>query len=201
MPDLFEEKAKDWDANEMIAALSSAVGASILNHMPLHERMSVLDFGAGTGLISSHIAPLVERVVAIDISQAMLDKLASKTELKGKVETICQDIIEDPMDERFDLIMSAMAMHHVEDTARLIKVFSEHLIEGGTIALADLDREDGSFHPADTQGVFHFGFERDELRSMLETHGFREVDFFTAHTINREGKDYPVFLVTARKSA
>jgi len=201
MPDLFEEKAKDWDANEMIAALSSAVGTSILNHMPLHERMSVLDFGAGTGLISSHIAPLVERVVAIDISQAMLDKLASKTELKGKVETICQDIIEDPMDERFDLIMSAMAMHHVEDTARLIKVFSEHLIEGGTIALADLDREDGSFHPADTQGVFHFGFERDELRSMLETHGFREVDFFTAHTINREGKDYPVFLVTARKSA
>lgn len=200
MPDLFEEKAKDWDANEMVTALSSAVGASILNHTPLHERMSVLDFGAGTGLISTHVAPLVERVVAIDISQAMLDKLASKPELKGKVETICQDITEDPLDERFDLVMSAMAMHHVEDTAGLVQVFSEHLNDGGTIALADLDSEDGSFHPSETQGVFHFGFDRDELRPMLETNGFREVEFFTAHTVNREGKNYPIFLVTARKS-
>ena len=200
MADLFQEKAKDWDANDRRTRLASAIGASILERVGLHERMTVLDFGAGTGLIAGQIAPLVDRIVAADTSQAMLDKLASKPELKGKVETVCQDILEDPLDARFDLIVSAMAMHHVEDTARLIQRFSEHLNDEGIVALADLDKEDASFHPADTEGVFHFGFDRDELRQIMGSHGFKEVEFFTAHTITGEEKDYPVFLVTATKA-
>ena len=199
MTDLFEAKAKDWDANDRRTRLASAIGASILQHVPLHERMNVLDFGAGTGLISAQIAPLVNRIVAVDTSQAMLDKLASKPELRGKVETVCRDILDDPLDARFDLIASAMALHHVEDTARLLERFNEQLNRSGMIALADLDEEDGSFHPPDTQGVFHFGFERDSLRAQLESHGFEQVEFFTAHTIKGEEKDYPVFLVTAKK--
>ena len=92
-----------------------------------------------------------------------------------------------------------MAMHHVQDTARLIQRFSEHLNTGGLIALADLDKEDGSFHPADTEGVFHQGFERTELQTMLEKQGFGEINFLTAHTINKEEKSFPVFLLTAKK--
>ena len=200
MTDLFEAKAKDWDANDRRTKLAAAISASILEHVELHERMSVLDFGAGTGLISTQIAPLVNRIVAVDISQAMLDKLESKPELKGKVDTVCQDLLETPLEARFDLIVSAMAMHHVEDTSRLIDRFAEHLNDSGMIALADLDKEDGSFHPADTQGVYHFGFERAELRTLMQSHGFNHVQFVTAHTIKGEEKDYPVFLVTARKA-
>ena len=161
--------------------------------------MTVMDFGAGTGLITAQIAPKVKRVVAIDTSQAMLDKLANKPELETRIDIICQDIIENPIDARFDLIMSAMTLHHVENTSQLIERFAEHLNEDGVVALADLDKEDGSFHPANTQGVFHSGFDRDALGSLLEKHGFREIEFFTAHTINGDEKDFPVFLVTARK--
>ena len=50
MSDLFNEKAKDWDASEMKKMISSAVSASILEHVPLHQQMNVMDFGAGTGL-------------------------------------------------------------------------------------------------------------------------------------------------------
>jgi predicted TPR repeat methyltransferase len=200
MTDLFEAKAQDWDANDRRTRLASAIGASILEHVQLHERMNVLDFGAGTGLISARIAPMVNRIVAVDTSQAMLDKLESKPELQGKVETVCRDILDAPLDARFDLIASAMALHHVEDTGRLLERFNEQLNESGMIALADLDKEDGSFHPPDTQGVYHFGFERDSLRTELESHGFEQVEFFTAHTIKGEAKDYPVFLVTAKKA-
>jgi len=200
MTDLFETRAKDWDANERRTKLASAIGSSILQHVQLHERMTVLDFGAGTGLITGQIAPLVNRTVAIDTSQAMLDKLESKPELKDRVETICQDLVDDPLDARFDLIVSAMALHHVENTSKLIARFSEQLNDSGVVALADLDKEDGSFHPADTEGVFHFGFDRAELRTILESKGFRQVEFFTAHTIKGEEKDYPIFLLTARKA-
>ena len=200
MTDLFNEKAKDWDANEMRKMLSSVIGSAILEHVSLHDQMRVMDFGAGTGLISSQVAPLVKKIVAVDISEAMLNKLVAKPELQEKVEIVCQDIIEKPIADNFDLIMSAMAMHHVKDTSKLIQRFSEHLSHGALIALADLDNEDGSFHPKDTEGVFHFGFERNPLQIILEKHGFREIKFITAHTINKEGKKYPIFLVTATKN-
>ncbi len=194
MTDLFNEKAKDWDADEMKKMLSAAIGSLILEHIPLHDQMRVMDFGAGTGLISSQVAPLVKKIVAVDISEAMLNNLVSKPELHGKVEVVCQDIIEAPIGGKFDLIMSAMAMHHVKDTPKLIQRFAEHLNSGALIALADLDKEDGSFHPKDTEGVYHFGFERNQLQIILEKHGFGEIHFLTAYTVNKEEKGFPYFL-------
>ena len=61
MTDLFNEKAKDWDDNEMRTILSSAIGSAILEHVALHDQMRVMDFGAGTGFITSQVAPLVKR--------------------------------------------------------------------------------------------------------------------------------------------
>lgn len=202
MTDLFDKKAEDWDADSMKNKLSSAIGASILEHVPLHNQMLVMDFGAGTGLISSQVAPRINKIVAVDISEAMLSQLASKPELKGKVEVICQDIMETPLagqNGKFDLIMSAMAMHHVQDTSKLIQRFAEHLKSGASVALADLDKEDGSFHPKDTEGVYHFGFDRNELQKLLESNGFENIHFFTAYTINREDMKFPIFLVMATK--
>jgi putative AdoMet-dependent methyltransferase len=197
MTDLFKEKSADWDAREMVQQLSAAVGAAVLEHVPLSESMSVMDFGAGTGLISAHIAPRVREIVALDTSQSMLDKLTEKPALAGKVRGKCHDILDAPLSQKFDVIVSAMALHHVEDTERLITVFAEHLTEGGRIALADLDAEDGSFHPEGVEGVYHAGFEREPLRSLLEKHGFTGIRFVTAHTVHKGDHAYPVFLVLA----
>lgn len=201
MSDHFTEKANNWDADEMVKNLSSAVGASILEHTSLNDKMNVMDFGAGTGLISSHVAPLVNKIIAVDISEAMLDKLVAKPELQGKVEAVCQNILEQPLTTQFDLIMSAMAMHHVEDTNKLIQTFSEHLTPGAKLALADLDKEDGSFHPAEVEGVFHSGFERYDFKNLLKAHGFEDIHFFTAHAVVKEDKEYPIFLVIATKTS
>lgn len=200
MTDKFKEKAQDWDANDMVKQLSSAIGACILENVELNDNMTVIDFGAGTGLITSQIAPKVKKVTAVDISQAMLDKLADKNELKDKVEILCQDITVQPVGNDYDLIMSAMAMHHVEDTDTMIKQFSAHLKTGAKIALADLDLEDGSFHPQDVEGVYHSGFERSDFQERLEQQGFENVSFVTAHTVIKENKTYPIFLVMATKA-
>ncbi len=199
MSDLFNEKAKDWDVNEIVLQLSSATSSAILEHIEFNKQMQIMDFGAGTGLITSQVAPHVASIAAVDVSQAMLDKLAEKTELKDKVQTVCQDITKQPLDMKFDVIMSAMAMHHVEDTNLLMQCFAEHLKPGAQVALADLDAEDGSFHPADIEGVYHDGFERKELQSIMKKNGFKNVQFVTAHIVNKEAKSYPVFLVVATK--
>jgi 2-polyprenyl-3-methyl-5-hydroxy-6-metoxy-1,4-benzoquinol methylase len=130
----------------------------------------------------------------------MLEALAAKPELQGKVETRCLDILESPLDESFDAIISAMALPHVEDTEALAARFAELLQPGGFLALADLDREDGTFHSPGTEGVYHHGFDRAVLQSTLEASGFEDVRFTTALEIEKEGRgSFPVFFVTARK--
>jgi len=93
-----------------------------------------------------------------------------------------------------------MAMHHVEDTVSLFKTFYSHLKRDGFVALADLEAEDGSFHTHGNDGVYHFGFERDRLRDIMEQAGFVNVRFHHAYTVEKETQNYPIFVVSAIKN-
>lgn len=200
MADLFEEKSKNWDASDRRQKLSAGISRCILEHVPLHADMHVMDFGAGTGLITSQLAPFVKKITAVDVSESMLEKLAAKPELRGKVEVLCQDITAQPTGMHYDLIVSAMAMHHVEDTDNMLKQFETHLKPGGQVALADLDAEDGNFHSGGAEGVFHKGFDREEFKALLQKNGFSKIRFLDAYTAQRESGAYPIFLALARKS-
>ena len=199
MTDLFQEKAKDWDANDRRKRLSSGISASIIKNVVLNDQMHVLDFGAGTGLISSQVALYVKKITAVDVSESMLAKLSAKPELKDKVQVLCQDITEKPIGIEYDLIISAMAMHHVKDTDNMVKQLAAHLKSGGQIALADLDSEDGTFHSKGTEGVYHNGFDRGEFKIVLKKYGFIGIRFDDAYTVQGENGAYPIFLALATK--
>mgnify|MGYP000294519842 CR=1 FL=1 len=200
MTDLFADKADDWDDRPIPTQISSGVFAALEQAVTFDPEHTVLDFGAGTGLLAGRVAPKVGKVLAVDVSEAMLSKLAAKEELQGKVTTVCQDITVDPLDDRVDLVVSAMALHHVEDTAAAMRAFHAHLRPGGTLALADLDAEDGSFHPPRIEGVFHQGFDRDALGAVMEEAGFETPSFVTACEVDKDERRYPVFLVVARRA-
>jgi putative AdoMet-dependent methyltransferase len=201
MTDHFQDKAADWDARPTPLQISEGVSAAIAEHVPFEAHHTVLDFGAGTGLLAGKIAPRVKAIVAVDVSPAMLEQLAKKPELAGKVETVCQDILAAPLGRTVDGVVSAMAMHHVQDTRALARVLFAHLAPGGRVALADLDAEDGSFHPPGTEGVYHAGFDRAALEAILRDAGFEGVRFVTACTVTKEERRYPIFLATAVKPA
>ncbi len=200
MTDLFQDKAADWDSRPFPQQISEGVVGAIRANVPLDASMTVLDFGAGTGLVSNGIAPLVGHIHAVDISEAMLTQLAAKEALRGRVTIHCQDLLSAPLEVKVDLVVSAMAMHHVEDTAGLFRALYGHLRPGGRVALADLDAEDGTFHAPGTEGVFHSGFDRDALGAKLTAAGFSDVAFTTAVEVHKDGRVWPVFLVTARRN-
>lgn len=201
MTDLFEDKAEEWDSRPVPQQISEGVSAAMREAVELREDMKVMDFGAGTGLVAGKIAPHVGRILAVDISEAMLAKLSAKPELAGKVDVFCQDILEQPLEERVDLIVSAMAMHHVASTSDLLAALFDHLEPGGRVAIADLDAEEGDFHPPEAEGVYHFGFDRDALGELVSAAGFEDVAFTTACTVARDEKSYPIFLLTASRPA
>lgn len=199
MADLFSDKAADWDTRPVPQRISEGVGAALLARVPLVPSQTVLDFGAGTGLLAGRLAPHVAQIIAVDVSPAMLTQLAAKPELHGKVQVVCQNLLDAPLPRTVPLIVSAMAMHHVDDTAKLARTLFAHLEPGGAIALADLDAEDGSFHPPDAEGVYHHGFARDALADVLRNAGFRNVAFTTACELAKDDKRYSIFLVTAQR--
>ena len=197
----FDEAAATWDEEPRRVRLARAVADEIARQIHLSHNMDVLDFGCGTGLLTLALQPLVRSVTGADASSGMLDVLKQKVQAQGlaNVETILLDSkVPLSLDARFHLIVSSMALHHVANLAPLFSRFHRQLEPGGRIALADLDREDGSFHE-DARDVFHLGFERSELQTLLAAAGFVGLDVTTATITRKENRDYPVFLITGRR--
>ena len=200
-PSHFDTSAHQWDQRPMSQQLA-AVPQRLLAQVPFHANDHVLDFGAGTGLLSTAIAPNVAQVTALDTSAEMLQVLNEKG--FANITTRQQDIFAG-LPERYDVVVSCMAMHHVADTAALMQAFANTLHSGGRIALVDLYAEDGSFHggkaESDAKGVHHFGFAPDALQALAEQAGLIDIAFSPVQEMqHRSGRAYPIFLMTGRKA-
>ena len=197
--DYFAEKANDYDNEQSRTQNVSSIAQTILKEISFSKEMSIMDFGSGTGLLLSEIAPYVGEITAVDISSSMIAVLKSKKhDIKCALQIAQMDLTKETLNKKFDAIISSMTIHHIEDTLALFKKFHSLLKDGGIIAIADLDTEDGSFHTEDT-GVFHCGFDRKDFVQMLKAVGFRKIKIQNASTIVKPTNDYSVFLVTAKK--
>lgn len=202
----FNQDAETWDDNPIRVQLAHAIANTILRSVPISDNMIVLDYGAGTGLVTLALQPHVRSVVAADSSEGMLAKLSEKVAESGlsNVKTIHLDLEKEaPPEQRFDLIISSMTFHHIKSIPALLQRLGEMLRVGGYIAVADLDPDGGEFHP-DSTGVWHDGLDRDEMKRIYADNGFSEVTVDTAHTFTREvlGKgqrEFSIFLIIGRK--
>lgn len=197
--DFFAEKATEYDNEKSRTQNVSNIAQTILNEVSFSKEMSIMDFGSGTGLLLSEIAPYVGEITAVDISSSMIAVLKSKIkDIKCSLEIIQMDLTKETLNKNFDAIISSMTIHHIEDILALFNKFHALLKEGGVIAIADLDTEDGSFHTEDT-GVFHNGFDRELFVQMVKNAGFKDIKIQNASTISKPTNDYSIFLLTAKK--
>jgi ubiquinone/menaquinone biosynthesis C-methylase UbiE len=197
----FDERAETWD-DDLEHRDRAAVAAALLrDSVPTDGTTRLLEYGAGTGLLSAALAPHVGSVVVTDPSAGMRGvlerKLADGTFGTGQVLDL--DLARDPVpDLEVDLVVALMSLHHVPELAPVLTGFARLLAPGGAVGIIDLEEEDGSFHSEGFDG--HHGFAREGLTAQLEAAGFTKVAFRDGPVIDKEERAYPLFLCTARRA-
>ncbi len=181
--------------------------------MAVDATTRVLEYGAGTGLTTQHLAEggPVGAVTLADPSTGMRDVMAAKVadgRLPADAVITSMDLASDESsdpdwdpDARFDLVVTVMALHHIPDAAEVVAAMARILAPGGHLAIVDLDAEDGSFH-VDLEGFDgHDGFDREGLTAMLLDAGFTAPTWRHVHHVVKHDRPYPMFLAVAALAA
>ncbi len=177
------------------------VAAAIRDAVPLAPSVRLLECGAGTGLVSQALCDTVGPVTVADTSAGMRkeDKVAAGVIAHARVWDLDLASARQPAsEERFDLIVTVLALHHLSRLEPVLSNFATFLAEGGHLVVVDLDEEDGTFHGDGFDG--HHGFDHDALANDLRKAGFPNVSFQRCHQIVRDGRIYPLFLATATRT-
>jgi tRNA (cmo5U34)-methyltransferase len=201
----FSNVSKKYDSQReyLIPCFKDFYSACLPLVKSLTHAKTVLDIGAGTGLFTQFVYDLNPNLhfTLTDLSGQMLNVARERFEGNNNFEYIELDFSREPLPGKYDLIISGLAIHHLEDAdkAKLYKSCYQTLNEGGLFINADqvagknllFDslykyywRETVSNSGLDREALIQ-AFERTKLDKlapletqlkMLEKAGFNEVD-------------------------
>lgn len=201
---LFDDRAADWDTEDRVERARS-VASAIRRNVPLDRELRVIEFGAGTGLLGLDLLSDVGSVVLAEPSAGMLAVARHKIEAASmeRAQAVSYELpsADPPPGAPFDLAVSLLMLHHVEDTEATLRTVHDALRPGGQLALVDLDAEDGSFHTSDEPHIAHHGFEAGSLVRTASAAGFEDVEVRIVDALEKNGRSYPLFLLTGRRPA
>ena len=196
----FDARARGWDKDKMHMDRSVAIAARLEEMIPLDHSMKVLEYGAGTGILSFLLKDRFSEITLMDNSHEMIKVCLEKADYynASHIHPIWFDLEQHDFEGKFDLIYNQMVLHHVNDFETIIHTFSSLLNPGGYLAIADLYTEDGSFHGPDVK--VHLGFDPEKLSEIFRNNGFKQIGYQTCFEVKREsGVKYPVFLLVGQK--
>ena len=205
MGNSFDEKAASWDDNPQRIELVEKVWSLLKNQLKLSAEKKMLDYGCGTGLLGYKAIEQVHSVTFCDTSGGMLDQVKKKRDYYNhqNVAILHSDFTTDKLPaQTYDLIVSMLVLHHVNEIKLLLNKFNKLLNLKGIFCWIDLDKEDGTFH-SDNTGVKHFGFSKSEIEDFFEDAGFKTTYYSTEIFMKRERdntlRNYPLFITVAEK--
>jgi 2-polyprenyl-3-methyl-5-hydroxy-6-metoxy-1,4-benzoquinol methylase len=199
----FDKKAETWDSSVYRQERAKTIADTIKKQTKPPHGYRGMDFGCGTGLLGAQFAGEAGEFHFIDTSEKMIDQVRKKIIGSGwnNATAVVRDVMQDDPEEQYDLIMTLMALHHVEDHAGIIGRLGALLSSGGYLCIADLITEDGSFHQ--DQEVPHNGFDPDGIEEILKAAGLklisRSVPFENRRIVDDENRSFPIFLSVAQK--
>lgn len=205
MESYFDSVADEWDAN-LSKVDRAKVTANKIKGINFNSYNSCVDFGSGTGLLGVQLQDTFTMVHLVDSYKEML-KVADNKLADAKItniETHHIDKLSD-LESKHSAIFTLMALHHIDNINGFFIDAYEVLEENGTLIIADLYKDNGSFHNHNSSFHGHHGFDVQELSNLAESFGFKveKVEqYYEIEKENAEGEiiSYPLFMFVARKS-
>ncbi len=195
----FDKLATEWDLKP--ARIKSALKTTrkIKEIIDIKDK-DILDYGSGTGLVSFDFFKDARSIIAMDNSQGMLEELDRKTTQANitNIKTKLHDANTDSLPKKtFDLIVTAMTLHHIKQPANFIQNAVDALKDGGYLAISDLESEDGTFHSMGNDDVEHLGFDKEQIRGFFEDAGL-ELVYLERNEVVEKHRDFHIFLAVGK---
>jgi ubiquinone/menaquinone biosynthesis C-methylase UbiE len=202
----FDDEAKDWDNDPKKTERAVIFAKEIIDFIKPDKTLDALEFGCGTGLLSFQLKDYFKTITLADNSEGMIKVLVDKIVKEGvdnfkplHIESLESDL----KINEYDVIYTLMTLHHIPDVNNIVNVFNSILKRGGYLCIADLVKEDGSFHSDHDTFDGHNGFDRNELKDILSNNDFNveyyNICFEIVKEFDAKIKKYPLFLMICKK--
>lgn len=202
----FDNQALEWDNDPQKVERAEVFAKEINDFIKPNNKLNALEFGCGTGLLSFKLKDNFKSITLADNSEGMISVLKEKIDKEGIKNFIPLqiDLFESEIQfPEIDVIYTLMTLHHMPDINETLKAFSSILAPKGFLCIADLVKEDGSFHAHHNGFDGHNGFDKDELSGTLLKSGFNVVYYKECFVIEKKVDEkinkYPLFLMICKK--
>jgi len=116
------------------------------------KSLSVLDIGAGSGLLLRNIADFARerqisvRLAGLELNRRAAESIVEESKDYGEISSVRADAISLPFDDNsFDFVISSLFAHHLTD-GQLVQALAEmHRVAEKQVILIDLHRHPGAY--------------------------------------------------------
>jgi len=151
----------------------------------LPSRRLAVDIGTGDGALLSLLAPLFDRIVAVDRSEVQLHVAHQRLEVQGysNVELLCADYDDTKVGARVtdlggaDAVFAARLLHHAPKPAESVRKLAALARPGGHVIVIDYGSHDDEAM-RETQADLWLGFDRHELLDLASRAGLIDPEVF-----------------------
>ncbi len=172
----FGRIAGDWDELRRGLFGGRFTAEALLSLLP--PTWAVADLGCGTGDAAAWLGPRVERVIAVDRSDVMLEAARKRLGERSNVDFLPGELELLPLeDESVDATVSLLVLHHVERPQAALAEMARVLRteRGGGVALVVDMLEHSRAEYRLTMGHKHLGFDPATVGEWMREAGFATV--------------------------